>query len=272
MADEQSMITLRRVEDMPGLELISARNITHALPRHMHGALCLVIVDHGARECRYKGSRYVVTPGQVQVVRPGDVHTCSSAGGRYSYRAICLTMGAVAACAAAAFPKLTAEVPCCSPVVDDGELYRLLAAAHEALAGAGGTMARETALHKVFLRLAGYADPSAASLRSGGENQAVKLIQQYLAEHYADDVSISDLALVTGFSPYHLIHVFTAALGLSPHAYLNQVRISRAKQLLAAGGGLAEAALAVGFADQSHFQRWFKKIVGVTPGQYAAML
>jgi AraC-like DNA-binding protein len=124
-----------------------------------------------------------------------------------------------------------------------------------------------------FARLAGYATGlQAAPPRRDGEHRAVNVIRDYLAEHYADDVSINDLALATGLSPYHLIHVFTGAVGMSPHAYLNQVRVNRAKELLAAGGGLADAALAVGFADQSHFQRWFKKIIGVTPGKYAETL
>lgn len=270
MARGQGSITLKRVKEVHNLELVKARDVTHALPRHIHETLCVAIVDSGARECRYKGTRHVISPGQVQVVRPGEAHTCGSAGGRYSYRVICLAEEAVAAVTAAVLPESAAvSFPC--QVIDDAELYRLFSAAHDALVCAGGTLEKEAALHRPFARLAGYA-PQAAAPRRGGEHRAVNVIRDYLAERYEDDVSINDLALATGLSPFHLIHVFTAAVGMSPHAYLNQVRVSRAKQMLAAGGGLAETALAVGFADQSHFQRWFKKITGVTPGQYAETL
>ncbi|HWQ62596.1 MAG TPA: AraC family transcriptional regulator, partial [Negativicutes bacterium] len=252
----QGTITLKRVKEVHNLELVRATDVAHALPRHIHETLCVAVVDSGARECRYKGSRHVINPGQVQVVMPGETHTCGSAGERYSYRVICLAEEAVAAVTSAVLPK-SADVyfPC--QVIDDVELCRLFSAAHDALAGAGGTLEKEAALHRPFARLAGYAPgPHAAPSRRGGEHRAVNLIRDYLAEHYEDDVSINDLALTTGLSPYHLIHVFTAAVGMSPHAFLNQVRVTRAKELLAAGGGLADAALAVGFADQSHFQRW----------------
>jgi AraC-like DNA-binding protein len=70
-------------------------------------------------------------------------------------------------------------------------------------------------------------------------------------------------------SAFHLARCFKKQLGLPPHAYLTQLRLQRARRLLAGGLGLAEAAAAVGFYDQSALSRHFKKIYGVTPGQYA---
>ena len=60
---------------------------------------------------------------------------------------------------------------------------------------------------------------------------------------------------------------------VSPHQYLIQLRVNSARSLLSAGSGehsLAELASAVGFADQSHLTRHFKRIVGVTPRQFRA--
>ena len=64
------------------------------------------------------------------------------------------------------------------------------------------------------------------------------------------------------------MRVFRKVLGLPPHAYLVQVRITQAKKLLASGMAIAEVAAETGFSDQSHLHRHFKRIVGVTPGQY----
>ena len=58
-------------------------------------------------------------------------------------------------------------------------------------------------------------------------------------------------------------------MGLTPHAYLNHIRVLRARDLLRQGCPIAQAAVNVGFVDQSHLHRHFKRIVGVTPGQYA---
>nr|BBH92096.1 hypothetical protein KTA_02950 [Thermogemmatispora argillosa] len=78
---------------------------------------------------------------------------------------------------------------------------------------------------------------------------------------------MTQLARVTGLSPFHLAHTFHQVMGLPPHAYLNQLRLEQAKQLLLAGHPIATVAYAVGCADQSHLTRQFKRIYGVTPGQ-----
>jgi AraC-like DNA-binding protein len=82
-------------------------------------------------------------------------------------------------------------------------------------------------------------------------------------------VSLDDLCQVSGLSASHLIRCFKARYGMTPHAYLNNHRINRAKGLLRHGYPLAETALAAGFADQAHFQRVFKRLTAATPGTYA---
>jgi AraC-like DNA-binding protein len=69
-------------------------------------------------------------------------------------------------------------------------------------------------------------------------------------------------------SRYHFVRSFKRAVGLTPHAWLLDQRIQRARHLLNQGMGLAEVALHLGFADQSHFQRAFKQRVAATPGEY----
>jgi AraC-like DNA-binding protein len=62
--------------------------------------------------------------------------------------------------------------------------------------------------------------------------------------------------------------VYRRATGLPPHAWLAQERVGRARRLLESGHRPAEVAVAVGFADQAHLNRWFKRVVGVTPAEY----
>jgi AraC family transcriptional regulator len=105
-----------------------------------------------------------------------------------------------------------------------------------------------------------------ASLQSRAAADAVRFIQA----NYSRNLSLQDMADSVHLSPFHLARVFKQALGVSPHQYLIQVRVNSARALLAAGSGersLAEVANAVGFADQSHLTRHFKRLLGVTPGQ-----
>jgi AraC-like DNA-binding protein len=65
-----------------------------------------------------------------------------------------------------------------------------------------------------------------------------------------------------------LTRAFKVAFGLAPHAYLIQLRLSKARFLLAKGDPLAEVAMKLGFADQSHMGRWFRRAYGLTPASY----
>jgi AraC-like DNA-binding protein len=101
---------------------------------------------------------------------------------------------------------------------------------------------------------------------------AVSRTRDALHERFADEVPLEQLAEIAGMSKCHLVHLFHKEVGLPPHAYQIQLRVARARQLVAAGVPLAEVATLTGFADQSHLTRLFKRVVGIPPGQYAALL
>ena len=104
--------------------------------------------------------------------------------------------------------------------------------------------------------------------KSGKERTAVRLVQDYLEENCNINISIEFLAGIAGLSPFHLIRVFSKEIGIPPHAYQTNVRIRHARNLLIQGLPIVQTALETGFVDQSHFTRSFKKVMGVTPGQY----
>ena len=77
------------------------------------------------------------------------------------------------------------------------------------------------------------------------------------------------MAAVARLSPYHFARQFKAATGLPPHQYVIARRVERAKHLLQGGGlTLAQVAARAGFSNQSHLSHHFKRLVGVTPGQF----
>ena len=109
-------------------------------------------------------------------------------------------------------------------------------------------------------------------VRSPMLTPAVARTRDALHERFADEVPLEQLAVLAGMSKCHLVHLFHKEVGLPPHAYQIQLRVARARVLVAAGVPLAEVATMTGFADQSHLTRLFKRVVGMPPGQYAALL
>jgi AraC family transcriptional regulator len=98
----------------------------------------------------------------------------------------------------------------------------------------------------------------------------LRAVVEYIEEHLDGCPTLAQLAAVVRLNPYHFARQFKAATGLPPHQYVILRRVERAKQLLQAGTdlSLAEVALRAGFSDQSQFSRHFKRLVGVTPGQF----
>jgi AraC-like DNA-binding protein len=93
---------------------------------------------------------------------------------------------------------------------------------------------------------------------------------EYLSQHCARNVTLAELAATVGLDGFHLTRTFTRAIGMPPHAYHLQQRLRTAQGRLAAGEGVTDVAQALGFADQAHLTRLFKRLTGVTPGRYRA--
>ncbi len=95
-------------------------------------------------------------------------------------------------------------------------------------------------------------------------------VARYIEENYTENVPLRDLAQLAALSPCTLVNLFRREVGIPPHQYLCHVRILEAMALLRSGASPAAAAIDAGFFDQSHLTRHFKRVCGMTPGQYAA--
>ncbi|RNB83166.1 AraC family transcriptional regulator [Brevibacillus nitrificans] len=98
---------------------------------------------------------------------------------------------------------------------------------------------------------------------------AVKLAKAYLEEHYAEDLSIEQLARIAQVSPKYFVDLYKKTFGISAMDYLGEVRLNKAKQLMAKSPTkLRDIAHQVGYHDEFYFSRKFKKEVGVSPTVY----
>lgn len=99
----------------------------------------------------------------------------------------------------------------------------------------------------------------------------MSVARRYLVERYNRAVTLEELGMACGISKYHLIRQFARHVGLPPHAFQIHVRIERARELLRRGLSAVEVAMIVGFADQSHLNRHFGRIWGITASAYAKL-
>lgn len=155
-------------------------------------------------------------------------------------------------------------------VIDDDKLFDMILNLHLILEKPDTSLLeKESAFVSVMEQLImKYADSSSdkRNLKSSGKH--IKIVKEYLDQNYEQDISLEMLSELTDLSPFYLLRLFKKEVGATPHIYLTQRRISKAKEFLTMGDPLSDVAYKTGFVDQSHFTNRFKNIVGITPGQY----
>jgi len=249
----------RRMPGFAAVDLMDASFRDHHFAPHTHDELMLGVMRAGVKRFVREGRAYTVGPGGISVVNPGEVHT----GGRFEGERLVYTALYVPR-SFYALAGLSPRTWFRSGVAGDADIWRLFMSA--AAADADSLKAQEDLL-EALARLGRHGDGRRAHPQRDCSRAALRAID-FVHANYADTLTIADLSGLSGITPRHMIRSFRKATGLPPHAYLRQVRIERAKAMLAGDMPLAEIALATGFADQPHFTKAFRQIFGTTPGRY----
>lgn len=268
---QQEHIRLFRVDEFHNLEMQAVTYVTHAFPRHWHETFVLQVVEAGADAFYCAGGNYVAERGSIVVLNPGEVHTGRPAGDApLMYRSFYPAPSLMESVLAGTEVRSGGVPLFPTPVIQDPLLANRLVEAHRALESGTEPLHSHPlfvdALSQLILRHARHASPGDLAR---GERGTIRRVKQFLFEHYAEKITLDQLAKIAGLSPYHLLRTFEHVVGLPPYAFLTNVRVERAKRLLRRGWPIAQVAQESGFYDQSHFTRHFKRIVGVTPGRYA---
>ncbi|TPM26910.1 AraC family transcriptional regulator [Mesorhizobium sp. B2-3-5] len=235
---------------------------------HFHDEFAIGVIDGGCQAFAYDNGRRLDFPmGSVALISPGIVHTgWPGVEEGWRYRMLYPSAGLVRTAATDIFGA--GETPSFHrPGVVDAALAHALSRLHELSARSDTDPLH---LESLFLQVVRHAFEHHAGRRSGPEmrcdRQSVAPMRDLLETEFQGPVALAALANVVGLSRFQALRHFKAVYGLPPHAYLRQVRVRRAQQLILGGEGLAAAAATVGFADQAHMTRIFRQIVGYTPG------
>jgi AraC-like DNA-binding protein len=250
------------------LEELHARFIEHRFARHSHEYYVIGVVEAGVQAYSYRGARHVTPAGQIFLVNPDEPHTGEAATRRgYVYRTVyprpaLMQQVAREVTVHTALPFFTRAV------IRDERLRERLLGFHRAVAeGAPSLSVESTLLDALVDLIRRYANDRRSRSYRLSERSAVRTAREYIDAHYDADVSLSELATLVQLSPFYFARAFHKDVGLPPHAYLETVRMTRARELLFRGVPITDVSAAVGYGDQSHFTHRFKRLLGMTPGQ-----
>lgn len=249
-----------RSEALGGVELRRTHLLRRRFSPHLHDTLMIGLIREGRKRFDREGRAHVAAPGMISVVNPGEWHTgMPEAGEALVYDAL------YPARLLAGRPE--AEPRFRSAVIDDPVVFRRLA---RALAVRNGTrLEQEEAFRAGFELLARRHGESAVPPVDPKVDANVGRARELLRARFATDLGVEALALACDVSPGHLMRSFRQQLGAPIHVFQTQLRISEACRLLRAGLPIVEVALRVGYADQAHFSKRFKALMGTSPGSYS---
>ena len=251
----------------PGVARVEAQLQDFSFPVHSHEHVCIGLMWDGEISSRDGLHRRIVCKGDVLLVNPGEVHDGRPSGwcGR-QYSMLEINTGTFQRICLDALGRERVEFQ--QPILRNPKVRGALAVWLASLSGTDAPVELE-AVTMLFGLLSEKVDRPCT--RRAASELAAK-VSHRMREIGKEDDGVCSLAVEVGASRYQIIRAFKQAFGLTPEDFRRQLRVERARSLLAGCHGLADISAAAGFADQSHMTREFRRLVGLTPSAYRRAL
>lgn len=256
-----------RVSGYETIELIRGVNVTQEYPRHWHDEIYVCATLAGSSYLEWCGTSLLTHRGTLALVGPGTIHANRKIS--CSFRCMLVESNGLKEGVEQLVERSITGLSFRNGLLENQRTIGMFLKVHRALEANRQDLDKDSLAMAFLYELAmRYGAVHLPMRRTGNEDFAVRRTKRFLDEHYSERVSLVELARLIGLSAYHLNRSFCQKVGMPPHAYQVQVRIMKAKSFLRLGRSIAETASLVGFVDQSHFTRHFKRYVGLTPGQF----
>ncbi|MEW6991082.1 helix-turn-helix domain-containing protein [Colwelliaceae bacterium 6441] len=274
MSRYHEQVDLLYHQELGGLEMVNAQYRHKNFAKHCHETYTVSVIESGGQKFFRSNYIHFAPEHSIILINADDVHTGRASNGvGWSYQAIYPLESH--------FTKLADDLgwqqgfapyfP--NAVVFDPQMACELRQLFACLQYQSNSLLRETMLNSVLTKLMVKHGKTKKHIKPIPENKiAIYKVKEYLDSHATDNISLEYLASRFGVSAFHLVRLFQRQFGLPPHAYQIQQRLKQAKSLLKKGYSVVDTSTSLGFHDQSHFHRHFKKVLGITPGKYAKIV
>lgn len=254
-----------------GIESVRAHFVGHAYDPHWHDSFLVGVTEQGVQQFNCRRVRHRSTPGQVFLLEPGDIHDgLAPTEEGFTYSTLYLEPAWLDQQLRALYEHAPGDsLPSFADTLcHDERLARATELAFRAVHDQDLRIVRQTAMDDLLACLTRHLHWRRRINPDPRLPLTAQRARDFLHANLERDIGLEDLAQACGIDRFRLTRAFKAAFGIAPHAYLIQLRLARARRLLAQGQTPAEVAVALGFADQSHLGRWFRRAYQLTPADY----
>jgi AraC-like DNA-binding protein len=256
-------------DQLAGLSCLHADFTAHDYAPHSHDGFVIAATEAGGAEFTSRGAVGEAKPAVLLVFNPAEPHAGRMGRSRrWRYRSIYLSDAAIGdvvrALGLEAPPYFTANM------VGDADLIADFLALHQTLDRGRDALSRRERLVGAFGRLFSRHGSGGRRIEAAPRDRhRLARVIEMMQDRHAESLGLDELGAAVGLTPFQLIGLFKRETGLTPHAYLVQIRLKAAMEALATGVPIAAAATSAGFYDQSALTRHLKQCHGVTPLQFA---
>lgn len=245
------------ITPLPGVgERRTYRGLSQPFVAHEHGHYVIGLVKEGNRDLLCNGNLFTVSPGDMIILNPGDVHSCAQTdGAHFAYDSIAIDRA------------LFDSVKLHGPKSTDPAAIELL---HDCFTHINANE-HDNLLESLYLLSEALTETQSTDQDHNVHDEAAQHVFARFCGNLSETPNLEDLAQAEGLSSYALIRAYRKRFSITPMQHLASLRIECACELLAQGVDPAFVAAETGFADQAHLTRVFKQRVGTTPAAYRKM-
>lgn len=252
-----------------GVEAVNA-NSDISFGRHTHDQFGIGLMDSGGQKS-LSGRGYVESnAGDVITVNPGEVHDGTPLDGQRSWRMLYFDTELISRCFSDISDGKFASGEFVLPVSTNAGRAEIFNQLYHAIISGNGDIEKLAADEALLVLTRALAQVPRLQMKM--PIKGVLYAKEKMDDAPGSAISLTELAAIAGLGQFTFLRAFAHYSGMTPHAYLLQRRLSLVRKLIRGGMNLVDAAIAAGFADQSHMTRLFVRSYGYTPGRYAQQI
>jgi AraC family transcriptional regulator len=273
--EDRSLIEVQKFVSRPQFTVRHTLTASCKFQPHAHAAFNMTVVLDGRMAATIGEREFEVSRGEVALTNVGQSHSAHAL--QIEFVSIGVSPILVNELVTEiGLMRTSADIVFLSSVITDETLTRLARAivgemsaervGHAAMLDA---LVRQVVIHLLRGHLTVRKSDQIELSRAGPVDRRLRRAIEFIHDNFGREIAVEEIASAAYLSEYHFARFFKQISGVTPHVYLANLRLERARKLLAETAlPISEIASLVGYQSQSHFTKMFKSVTGVTPRAY----